>query len=46
MNADDILVILDKGETETVEFKESLGKTQEIGKTIAGFANTHGGTNF
>ncbi len=43
MNMESISALLKEGETETVEFKESLGKTQEIAKTIAGFANTHGG---
>ncbi len=35
--------LLSKDETETVEFKKSLGEWKEIIETVSGFANTRGG---
>ena len=36
--------LIDKGETQSVEFKESLGLKDEIGETVAAFSNSDGGT--
>ncbi len=35
--------LLDKGESETVEFKESLRLLREITQSVCAFANTSGG---
>ena len=36
--------LIDKGESETVEFKESLSLKSEIGETVSAFSNTNRGT--
>ncbi|RLF39801.1 MAG: hypothetical protein DRN21_03115 [Thermoplasmata archaeon] len=36
--------LIEKGENQNLEFKESLGVKNEIGKTISAFTNTSGGT--
>ncbi|RLF30662.1 MAG: hypothetical protein DRM98_06480 [Thermoplasmata archaeon] len=38
-----ILDLIKKGESETLEFKETLKLDNEIGKTISAFSNTKGG---
>ncbi|MCD6274451.1 MAG: putative DNA binding domain-containing protein [Candidatus Aenigmarchaeota archaeon] len=38
-----ILDLIKKGESETLEFKETLKLDNEIGKTISAFSNTRGG---
>jgi len=39
----EIRELIRRGETETVEFKEKIGKTQEFAETFVAFANTKGG---
>jgi len=38
-----IIELIDQGESETLEFKKSIGEWKEIIKTITAFANTRGG---
>ena len=39
----EILELVRRGETETVEFKEKIGKSEEFVETVVAFANTKGG---
>ena len=36
--------LIQEGESNTVEFKESLSLTEPIGQTISSFSNANGGT--
>ena len=40
----DIKELIDRGETQSVEFKESLKLRDEIGETVSAFSNSDGGT--
>ncbi|MGB7533846.1 MAG: RNA-binding domain-containing protein [Halobacteriota archaeon] len=40
----DIEELIERGETQSVEFKESLGLKDEIGETVSAFSNSDGGT--
>ncbi len=44
MTASDLSALIQAGESETVEFKQSTGGTREIGETGCAFANARGGT--
>jgi len=35
--------LIDKGETQNLEFKESLRLKEEIGETVSAFSNSDGG---
>ncbi len=39
----DLKKLISKGESETLEFKESLQLKDEIGETISAFSNSNGG---
>jgi len=43
MEVKQIKEIIEKGETEEVEFKESFHSSQDIAKILCAFANTNGG---
>jgi len=43
MEKQNIIDLIKKGESETLEFKETLKLDNEIGKTISAFSNTRGG---
>jgi len=43
MDKDQILKIIESGESQEVEFKESFHSSQEFSKIMCGFANTYGG---
>ena len=43
MNKEQVLKIIESGESQEVEFKESLHSSQEFSKIMCGFANTYGG---
>jgi len=43
MDNNQILKIVESGETQEVEFKESFHSSQEFSKIMCGFANTYGG---
>ena len=40
----DIEELIERGETQSLEFKESLKLKEEIGETISAFSNSDGGT--
>ena len=40
----DIKKLIEKGETQSLEFKESLRLKDEIGETVSAFSNSDGGT--
>ncbi|MCD6456235.1 MAG: putative DNA binding domain-containing protein [Methanophagales archaeon] len=40
----DIKELIEMGETQSVEFKESLKLRDEIGETVSAFSNSDGGT--
>jgi len=40
----DIEELIERGETQSVEFKESLKLKEEIGETVSAFSNSDGGT--
>ncbi|MGB7532724.1 MAG: ATP-binding protein [Halobacteriota archaeon] len=40
----DIEELIERGETQSVEFKESFGLKDEIGETVSAFSNSDGGT--
>ena len=40
----DIKELIDRGESQSVEFKESLKLRDKIGKTVSAFSNSDGGT--
>ncbi|HJH27036.1 MAG TPA: ATP-binding protein [Methanophagales archaeon] len=40
----DIKELIEKGETQSLEFKESSGLKDEIGETVSAFSNSDGGT--
>ncbi len=44
MNETELKKLVEKGETEKVEFKESLKVLDEIGETISAFSNSNSGT--
>jgi len=44
MDEKELVKLIEKGETERVEFKESLSDWKEIVKTISAFGNAKGGT--
>ncbi|MFH1077522.1 MAG: ATP-binding protein [Pseudomonadota bacterium] len=44
MDRDELQKLIEKGETHTVEFKESLGLIDEIGEEISALSNSNGGT--
>lgn len=44
MSSQELLHIIQAGESETAEFKRSLGELREIVETVGAFANAHGGT--
>jgi len=44
MTASDLAALIQAGESDTVEFKQSTGETREIVETVSAFANTQGGT--
>ena len=39
-----LLKLIHKGETESVEFKESLRLKEEIGQAVSAFSNANGGS--
>ncbi len=43
MNKEQILKIIESGESQEVEFKESFHSSQDFSKIMCGFANTYGG---
>ena len=43
MDTDKIKQVIDSGETQEVEFKESFHSSQKISELMCGFANTYGG---
>src|SRR3990167_10069699 len=43
MDQDQILKIIESGESQEVEFKESFHSSQDFSKIMCGFANTYGG---
>lgn len=43
MNKEELLLILQQGETQEVEFKESCPSKEHLARIICGFANTDGG---
>jgi ATP-dependent DNA helicase RecG len=43
MNKEQILKIIESGESQEIEFKESYHSSQEFSKIMCGFANTYGG---
>lgn len=46
MNKEQILKIIESGESQEVELKESFHSSQDISKLMCGFANTYGGVIF
>jgi ATP-dependent DNA helicase RecG len=44
MTASDLSGLIQAGESDTVEFKQSTGEIREIVETVSAFANTQGGT--
>ena len=40
----DIKELIERGETQSLEFKESLMLKDEIGETVSAFSNSDGGT--
>lgn len=43
MDKEQVLKVIEKGESQDVEFKESFHSSQEVSKFICAFANTYGG---
>jgi len=44
VNSQEVLQLIQQGESETLEFKRSLGEIREIVETAGAFANAFGGT--
>ncbi len=44
MNSERLIKLIDSGETEYVEFKNSLKLWEQVGQTVSGFSNSGGGT--
>ncbi|MBI2207858.1 ABC transporter permease, partial [Candidatus Woesearchaeota archaeon] len=43
MDKDQLLEVIENGETQEVEFKQSFHSSQDFSKLMSGFANTYGG---
>lgn len=43
MTVSDLSILIQAGESDTVEFKQSIGEIREIVETVSALANTQGG---